>query len=52
MTARNLTWDKLHLFACDEDIGEAALGYERRKEFAGLAALHEHRTCHVRSWHH
>jgi hypothetical protein len=42
MKAKNpLTWDKLHLFACDEDIGEAVLGYERRKEFAGLAALHE-----------
>jgi hypothetical protein len=42
MTAKNpLTWDKLHLFASDEDIGEAALGYDRRKEFACLAALHE-----------
>jgi hypothetical protein len=42
MTVRSpLTWDRLALFACDEDIGEAALGYDRRKEFAGLAALYE-----------
>jgi hypothetical protein len=35
------TIEQLPLFASDEDIGEAALGYDRRKEFAGLAALHE-----------
>jgi hypothetical protein len=40
MTAKNpLTWDRLALFARDEDIGEAALGYDRRKEFAGPGRL-------------
>ena len=36
-----LTWDNLPLFASDQEIGEAVLGYERRGEFHGLATLHE-----------
>ena len=36
-----LTWDKLPLFATDEEVGEAVLGYERRKEFAAMALLQE-----------
>lgn len=36
-----ITWDKLPLFASDEDIGEAVLGWDRRKEFAARAQLHE-----------
>lgn len=35
------TLSELPLFAPDEDIGEAVLGWERRKDFRGLAALHE-----------
>ena len=36
-----LTWDKLSLFAPDEQIGEALLGRDRRHEFAGMAKLQE-----------
>jgi hypothetical protein len=39
--AKNLTLDDLPLFANDEQIGEAVLGWERRKEFKALAVLHE-----------
>lgn len=35
------TWDRLPLFATDEEIGEALLGQGRKREFAGLAQLHE-----------
>ena len=42
MTKRDpLTWDRLSLFASDEDIGEAVLGWGRKDEFKGLATLHE-----------
>jgi hypothetical protein len=42
MTKRDpLTWDRLPLFACDRDLGEAVLGWERRDEFKGLAILQE-----------
>jgi hypothetical protein len=36
-----LTWDKLPLFAADEEIGEAVLGWDRKREFAGMAQLQE-----------
>ena len=36
-----LTLADLPLFASDEDIGEAVLGYARRTDFKGLATLHE-----------
>ena len=36
-----LTWDRLPLFATDEEIGEAVLGSDRRAEFKGLAILLE-----------
>ncbi|WP_079568018.1 hypothetical protein [Bradyrhizobium erythrophlei] len=36
-----LTWDRLPLFSTDEEIGEAVLGWDRRREFTGLAQLHE-----------
>ena len=36
-----LTWDRLPLFATDEEIGEAVLGRDRRREFADMAQLHE-----------
>ena len=36
-----LTLDTIPLFASDEDIGEAVLGFERRKEFRGFAQLCE-----------
>lgn len=35
------TWANLPLFATDEEIGEAVLGYDRRREFSGLASLQE-----------
>lgn len=38
---RNLTIYDLPLFATDEQLGEAILGWERRREFAGRAQLHE-----------
>lgn len=42
MTRRDpLTWDRLPLYAGDEDIGEAVLGWDRKTEFRGLAQLHE-----------
>jgi hypothetical protein len=42
MTKRPLlTWDRLPLYATDEQIGEAVLGWERRWEFAPMAQLHE-----------
>ena len=37
--AKNLTLDDLPLFANDEQIGEAVLGWERRKEFKALAVI-------------
>jgi hypothetical protein len=39
--AKNLTINDLPLFATDEQIGEAVLGWDRRKEFSGRAQLHE-----------
>ncbi len=36
-----LAWHQLPLFATDEEIGEALLGWARRCEFAPLAQLHE-----------
>ena len=36
-----LTWERLPLFATDEEIGEAVLGAGRRAEFKGLAVLLE-----------
>ncbi|SIO56272.1 hypothetical protein SAMN05443247_08241 [Bradyrhizobium erythrophlei] len=36
-----LTMDTIPLFADDEEIGEAVLGFDRRREFRGLAELHE-----------
>jgi len=41
MSRTPLTWDKLPLYATDEEIGEAVLGRDRRREFAGIAQLHE-----------
>jgi hypothetical protein len=41
MSRTPLTWDRLPLFATDEDIGEAVLGLDRRREFAAMAQLHE-----------
>jgi hypothetical protein len=41
MTRAPKTWANLPLFATDEDIGEAVLGYDRRRDFTGLASLHE-----------
>jgi hypothetical protein len=42
MTRRDpLTWDRLPLYATDEEIGEAVLGWARKDEFRGLAQLHE-----------
>lgn len=42
MTKRDpLTWDRLPLFATDEEIGEAVLGWARKDEFKGLAVLQE-----------
>jgi hypothetical protein len=40
---RNLTINDIPLYADDEDIGEAVLGWGRRKEFHGLATLLEDR---------
>src|SRR6185295_732600 len=39
--AIKLTWDTLPAFATDEEIGEVVLGRDRRREFHGLAQLHE-----------
>ena len=40
MTARSpLTWDRLALFACDKDIGEAALGLDRPRGVGRLGDL-------------
>jgi len=36
-----ITISELPLYAADEEIGEAVLGRERKREFAGLAQLHE-----------
>jgi hypothetical protein len=36
-----LTWDRLPLFARDEEIGEAVLGRDRKGEFAAIAQLQE-----------
>ena len=36
-----VTWDRLPLYATDEEIGEAVLGWARKGEFKGLAVLHE-----------
>lgn len=42
MTKRDpLTWDRLPLYASDDEIGEAVLGWARKGEFKGLAVLHE-----------
>lgn len=41
MGRRPLTLNDLPLFAQDQDIGEAVLGYSRRDEFSGFAALCE-----------
>ncbi|MGJ5120974.1 hypothetical protein [Bradyrhizobium oligotrophicum] len=38
---RNRTLAELPLFATDEELGEAVLGWERRKQFRPLAELHE-----------
>lgn len=38
---KNLTLTDLPLFATDEQLGEAILGYARRKEFRALATLRE-----------
>jgi hypothetical protein len=35
------TWDRLPLFASDEDIGEAVLGRHRKGEFAAMARVQE-----------
>jgi hypothetical protein len=45
MARMRLTIDTIPLFASDEEIGEAVLGWERRKEFRGLAELHEPGVC-------
>ena len=42
MSRTPLTWDRLSLFATDEELGEAVLGRDRRREFAALAQVHEH----------
>ena len=36
-----LTWERLPLYATDDEIGEAVLGYDRSGEFKGLALLLE-----------
>ena len=41
MSRAPLTWDRLSLFATDEELGEAVLGRDRRREFAAMAQLHE-----------
>ena len=41
MTRSKLTWDTLPAFATDEELGEVVLGRDRRREFHGLAQLHE-----------
>lgn len=42
MTKRDpVTWDRLPLYATDDEIGEAVLGWARKGEFKGLAVLHE-----------
>lgn len=41
MTRIPLTIDRLPLFADDEQIGEAVLGSERKREFRGFATLLE-----------
>ncbi|WP_087881142.1 hypothetical protein [Nitrobacter vulgaris] len=38
---KNLTLNDLPLYATDEEIGEAVLGWARKGEFKGLAVLHE-----------
>jgi hypothetical protein len=38
---KHRTINDLPLFADDEDLGEAVLGFERRREFSGLAKLLE-----------
>lgn len=40
---RPLTLDDLPMFADDEKLGEAVLGYDRRREFKGLAEVLEGR---------
>ena len=35
------TWETLPAFATDEEIGEVVLGRDRKREFRGLAELHE-----------
>lgn len=41
MGRRPLTLNDLPLYASDEEIGEAVLGYERKQEFSAFAALCE-----------
>jgi hypothetical protein len=41
MSRIHLTWDRLPLFATDEEIGEAVLGRDPKREFADMAQLHE-----------
>ena len=41
MTRAALTWDQLPLYAKDEELGEAVLGRERKREFSALAQLYE-----------
>ena len=41
MPRGRLTLADLPLFASDEDLGEAVLGFDRRGEFAGFATLCE-----------
>ncbi|MGJ4908874.1 hypothetical protein [Bradyrhizobium sp. HKCCYLS2033] len=41
MRFRNRTLAELPLFATDEELGQAVLGWERRKQFQPLAELHE-----------
>lgn len=41
MATRRRALNDLPLYASDEDIGEAVLGFTRRKEFRGLATLLE-----------
>ena len=41
MARTKLTWDTIPAFATDEELGEVVLGWDRRREFRGLAELHE-----------
>jgi hypothetical protein len=41
MARQKLTWDTVPAFADDEELGEVVLGWDCRREFRGLAELHE-----------